>query len=75
MSEKISQDIAENLSIEAQLEKLTKILEALENDELPLENSLQKFEEGIRLTKECQALLEASEKKISQLLSKEQIES
>lgn len=75
MSEKISQDTTENLSIEAQLEKLTKILEALENDELPLEESLQKFEEGIRLTKECQALLEASEKKISQLLSKEQIES
>lgn len=75
MSEKISQDIAENLSIEAQLEKLTQILEALENDELPLEESLQKFEEGIRLTKKCQALLEASEKKISQLLSKEQIES
>ena len=74
MSEKINENIAENLSIEAQLKKLTQILEALENDELPLEESLQKFEEGIRLTKSCQVMLEASEKKISRLLTKEQTE-
>ncbi|PWD83963.1 exodeoxyribonuclease VII small subunit [Ignatzschineria cameli] len=60
--------------MEAQLEKLSKILEALESDELPLDQSLQKFEEGIRLTKSCQAMLEASEKKISQLLSTERAE-
>ncbi|WP_239990271.1 exodeoxyribonuclease VII small subunit [Ignatzschineria cameli] len=74
MSEKISENKSESLSIEAQLEKLSKILEALESDELPLDQSLQKFEEGIRLTKSCQAMLEASEKKISQLLSTERAE-
>lgn len=74
MSEKISENKSESLSIEAQLEKLSKILEALESDELPLDQSLQKFEEGIRLTKSCQAMLEASEKKISQLLLTERAE-
>lgn len=66
----MSDKITKNQSIEAKLQMLTKIVEALESDELPLEESLQKFEEGIALTKACQESLEASEKRIAQLLTK-----
>ena len=67
----MSDKIKENQSIESQLQSLTKIVEALENNELSLEESLAKFEEGISLTKACQESLEASEKRINQLLTKD----
>ncbi len=67
----MSDKITENQSIESQLQKLTEIVEALESDELTLEDSLKKFEEGINLTKACQKSLEASEKRIAELLIKE----
>lgn len=67
----MSDKITENQSIESQLQKLTEIVEALESDELTLEESLKKFEEGILLTKNCQKSLEASEKRIAELLIKE----
>ena len=67
----MSDKIKENQSIESQLQALTKIVEALESDELSLEESLTKFEEGISLTKACQENLEASEKRINQLLTKD----
>lgn len=67
MSNKISQ----NHSIESQLQKLTQIVEALESDELSLEDSLKQFEEGINLTKTCQQSLEASEKRVTELLTKD----
>ena len=67
----MSDKITENQSIELQLQKLTEIVEALESDELTLEESLKKFEEGILLTKNCQKSLEASEKRIAELLIKE----
>lgn len=67
----MSDKITENQSIESQLQKLTEIVEALESDELTLEDSLKKFEEGINLTKSCQKSLEASEKRIAELLIKE----
>lgn len=67
----MSDKIKENQSIESQLQALTKIVEALESDELSLEDSLKKFEEGISLTKACQESLEASEKRITQLLTKD----
>nr|WP_308430451.1 exodeoxyribonuclease VII small subunit [Ignatzschineria ureiclastica] len=55
--------------MESLLQKLNEIVESLESDELPLEESLKQFEQGIALTKACQETLEASEKRINQLLS------
>ena len=67
----MSDKITKNQSIESKLQALTKIVEALESDDLSLEDSLTKFEEGIALTKACQESLEASEKRITQLLKKD----
>ncbi|PWD81128.1 exodeoxyribonuclease VII small subunit [Ignatzschineria ureiclastica] len=65
----VSEKNVENQSIESLLQKLNEIVESLESDELPLEESLKQFEQGIALTKACQETLEASEKRINQLLS------
>lgn len=55
-------------SFEADLARLTAIVEHLEGGELPLEESLRLFEEGVRLSRAAQARLDAAEKRVEELL-------
>jgi exodeoxyribonuclease VII small subunit len=57
---------------EASLERLTKIVERLENGELGLEESLSLFEEGIRLARTAQARLDAAEKRVEELIASDE---
>ncbi len=61
----------EVMSLEAILERLGRVVEALEKGDLPLEESLKQFEDGVRLTREGQRRLDAAEKRIEALLSTE----
>ena len=48
-----------NLSnIEKDLKKLQDILDNIESDELSLEESIEKYKEGVELSKKCQKALE-----------------
>jgi exodeoxyribonuclease VII small subunit len=58
---------AENTSFEEALKKLETIVEAMESEDLPLENLLAQYEEGTRLAKVCQEKLAEAEVKIQQL--------
>ena len=58
----------EKQSIEQNLSKLENILEELENGELELDQAMRKFEEGIKLSRECQQTLEEAEMKIKILM-------
>lgn len=49
---------------EKDLEKLESIVESLEEGGLPLDASIKKFEEGIKLAKRCEEALSSAEKKI-----------
>lgn len=55
-------------SFEDCMAQLEKIVEALEGGNLPLEQALKKFEEGMSLSKFCFDKLDESEQKISLLL-------
>ena len=57
-----------NKDFETSLKKLEKIVSDLENGELPLEESIKTFEEGVKLTKHCQNLLSKAEIKIQKLV-------
>ena len=59
----------ENLSFEAALERLEGIVRKLETGELPLDDSLQAFEEGVRLSTYCHRRLDEVEKKVQLLLA------
>ena len=50
------------------LEKLEKIVSKLEDGDIPLEESLKLFEEGIRLTRFCNQKLDEAEKRVEILL-------
>jgi len=50
------------------LARLETIVGQLEKGDLPLEDSLKIFEEGVRLSKNCLKLLEEAERKVEILL-------
>ena len=56
-------------SFEEQMENLEKIVAELENGNLNLDESVNKFEEGIKISKECNKILEEAEKKITILVN------
>ena len=55
-------------TFEASLEALEQIVQQLESGDLPLEKSLELFEQGIRLSRECQERLSQAERRIEILL-------
>lgn len=55
-------------SFETSLEALEQIVQDLEAGDLPLEKSLELFEQGIRLSRECQERLSQAERRIEVLL-------
>ena len=56
---------------EQSLAELQTLVERLESGELSLEDSLGAFEQGIRLTRECQASLSQAEQKVQILLERD----
>ena len=57
-----------NQTFEASLANLEKIVRRLEDGDLPLEESLKLFEDGVRLSRECQERLNQAERRIEVLL-------
>ena len=56
-------------SFEQSMERLTRIVEKLEQGDLPLEQSLQLFEEGVRLSRMAQERLDSAQQRIERLLT------
>lgn len=54
---------------EEALEELEELVTSMEDGELSLEESLQAFEKGIKLTRECQTALKNAEQKVQVLLN------
>ncbi len=55
-------------NFENAMQKLEEITKELEVGELPLEKALQRFEEGVKLSKFCSEKLEETEKRVTILL-------
>ncbi len=58
----------EATNFEESLGALERIVRELERGELPLERSLELFEKGVRLSRECQERLNEAERRIEVLL-------
>jgi len=55
-------------SFEASLSELEKIVNQLEDGDLPLEKSLKLFEDGVKLSRDCRERLSQAERRIQILL-------
>ena len=55
-------------TFEKAMDRLEKIVHELESTDLPLEQAIKKFEEGVQLSKFCSEKLDETEKRITILL-------
>lgn len=53
---------------ESKMDALEGLVERLESGELSLDEAMKTFEQGIKLTRECQSALDAAEQKVQILL-------
>ena len=58
-------------NFEKNMSDLENIVTELEKGDLNLDESISKFEEGIKISKQCNKILEDAEKKITILLEKD----
>lgn len=58
-------------NFEEAMKSLENIVTELENGNLNLDESVKKFEEGMKIAKQCNTILEDAEKKITILLEKD----
>lgn len=60
----------ENMSLEASMAELEKVVAQLEQGELPLEDALKQFERGVSLVRTSQNKLDSAEQKIKILMER-----
>lgn len=58
----------DEISLEAALAEITQLTDQLEGNSLSLDESLAKFERGVRLIKHCQKILATAEQKVQILV-------
>ena len=66
---KESESKPESLSFEGALLQLEETVGRLESGEMPLEESLELFEAGVKLSRQCNETLEAAERRIEILVA------
>lgn len=62
--------VSKKPSLEKSLSDLEKLVESMEQGQLSLEDSLERFEQGIKLARECQGTLSQAEQKVQMLIEK-----
>ena len=60
-------ETGEELTLEQAFERLDKLVERLEDREVPLEESFQIYKEGMELLKQCSEKIDTVEKKMQQI--------
>lgn len=60
-----------NKTFEESLNELEKVAKDIERGDLTLEQAIEEFEKGIKLSKECTEILDKAEKKINILVQGE----
>lgn len=67
-------DDEKEIKFEDAMKRLEEIANELEKDDLTLDDSIAKFEEGMNLSKKCKQMLDSAEKKITILIGNKEDE-
>lgn len=59
----------DKISFEEKIKRLEEIVGKIESSDIELEDSIKLFEEGTKLSKDCQGALDDAEKKVKILVS------
>jgi exodeoxyribonuclease VII small subunit len=67
MAEKKTKGEVGKLSFEDSIKQLKGIVESIEQGEIPLQDSLEQYEQGMALIKHCRGILQQAEKRIEKI--------
>jgi len=67
----VAETKARRVNLEKAMTELEDIVEQLEAGEQSLDKSLQQFERGVKLSRDCQAALDQAEQKVEVLIGDE----
>ena len=67
MSAKKKKDDLGELSFEESIKELTNIVGKIEQGQIPLQDSLEQYEKGMALIKQCRTILQKAEKRIEKI--------
>ena len=67
MTAKKKKDDLGELSFEESIKELTNIVGKIEQGQIPLQDSLEQYEKGMALIKQCRTILEKAEKRIEKI--------
>ena len=59
------------INFEKSMEKLETIVTKMESGDISLEDALKNFEQGIKLIRQCQGVLQSAEQKVSVLVNEQ----
>ena len=67
MAEKKTKNDVEKLNFEDSIKRLKEIVEKIEQGEIPLQDSLEQYEQGMALIKHCRGILQQAEQRIEKI--------
>ncbi len=74
MAEKKNKDEIGKLGFEDSIKRLKTIVEKIEQGEIPLQDSLEQYEQGMLLIKHCRDILLKAEKRIEKIMKEQSSE-
>ncbi|MFH1718299.1 MAG: exodeoxyribonuclease VII small subunit [Planctomycetota bacterium] len=74
MADKKQENNISKLSFEEAIKELTDIVGKIEQGRIPLQDSLQQYERGMALIKQCRTILKKAEERIEKITKEEKSE-
>ena len=74
MAHKKQKTDVDKLSFEESIKELTDIVGKIEQGEIPLQDSLEQYEKGMALIKQCRTILQKAEERIEKITKEEETE-
>jgi exodeoxyribonuclease VII small subunit len=74
MAEKKKKNDVDKMSFEEAIKELTNIVGNIEQGQIPLQDSLEQYEKGMALIKQCRTILQKAEERIEKITKDEEAE-
>lgn len=74
MAHKKQKTDVDKLSFEEAIKELTNIVGKIEQGQIPLQDSLEQYEKGMALIKQCRTILQQAEERIEKITKEEETE-
>ena len=72
MADKKKKNDVGNMSFEEAIKELTNIVGKIEQGQIPLQDSLEQYEKGMALIKQCRTILQKAEERIEKITKEEE---